>query len=514
MKPPTRIQPLHPDTLLNRNRRDLARARAEAGVDVVVVGGGITGAGAALDAASRGLSVVLVEAHDLAFGTSRWSSKLVHGGLRYLAKGDVGVAWESARERAAVAGRIAPHLVRPLPQVVPDFAGSRTAARLALAGMKAGDSLKIAARTPRGLLPGARRVDAAGALELVPGLRRSGLLGAVVGWDCQLVDDARLVVAVARTAAGYGAGVLTRTRVLEVDRIGASVSVADELSGDRYTIPARWIINATGVWAGELDPEIRLTPSLGTHVVVPTGLLGHGRGSLTVPVPGHAGRFVFSLPQSGGISYIGVTDTSLSGGPVAEPSAPQSDIEWILQVVSTALERPIHPDEALGAFAGLRPLTGPTHASSADISRKHLVRTDGRMVTVTGGKLTTYRRMAQDAVDRVTDAPCRTRDIALVGAGDYPERGDIPVRLLRNYGSEAAAVWDLAAADPALRVPVAPGSEVLGVELLFGVRCEGALDSADLLQRRTRLGLLEVAPAVKHFADQVCQDELIPRQAV
>jgi glycerol-3-phosphate dehydrogenase len=497
---------------LDGQRRDHDRHLAQRGVDVAVVGGGITGAGVALDAASRGLSVVLLEGDDLAAGTSRWSSKLVHGGLRYLAKGDVGVAWESARERALVAGRIAPHLIRPLQQVVPTYRGQRRAAVLARWGFRAGDALKAAAG-PSNLLPDSRWVDAATALRLVPGLRRDLLMGAAVGWDCQLVDDARLVVAVARTAALYGAGILTRARVTAVDPVVGALLVDDAIHRDSFEVPARWIVNATGVWAGDLDPAVTVRASLGTHVVVPTALLGGGASSLTVPVPGHRGRFVFCLPQEGGISYVGITDNPAAAPVLLAPEPPAADVAWILSVLSGALQRPIGPDEALGAFAGVRPLVDAPGGASADISRRHLLRRSDRMITVTGGKLTTYRRMAADVVDLITDAPCRTQDIGVVGSGPWTDRADVPHRLRRRYGAEAAAVWDLGADRPRLRLPVSPGRAELGVEWLFGARFEGALSADDLLHRRTRHALLPVDPATADLAADIAAGVLTPSRS-
>ncbi len=492
----THLPPLDPASLLTAERRsrDLAHL-ARHPVDVLVVGGGITGVGVALDAATRGLTVALVEQDDLANGTSRWSSKLLHGGLRYLAQGAPGVAWESALERATVAQRMAPHLIHPLAQVIPDRVGDRRSARLALVGQKAGDLLRAAAGTPLSLLPRARHVDAATATQLVPGLRQEGLLGAAVGWDCQLIDDARLVVAVARTAAAYGARVLTRVRVTGVDPATGEVIATDDLAGGApVRLRAGTVVNATGVWADGLDPTITLHPSLGTHVVVPTHLVGGGRGSLTVPVPDTVGRFVLSLPQPGGISYVGLTDHEMTTRSYAEPDVPPDDVAWILATLSLALERPVTPADALGSFAGVRPLVqDDSTAASPDISRRHLVRRTDRLVTVTGGKLTTFRRMAEDVVDLLTDVPCRTRDIALVGAGPHEDRPDVPPVLWRRYGNEAPTVWDLGEYRPELRDPLVPGTSHYGVEAAFAVAAEGALDVADIVARRTRLALLDAA---------------------
>ena len=492
------LPPLDPASLLSgaRRERDLAHLAAGGSTDVLVIGGGITGVGVALDAATRGLSVALVEQDDLANGTSRWSSKLVHGGLRYLAKGSPGVAWESAFERAVLAQRVAPHLIHPLAQVVPDFAGNRGTARLALVGQRAGDALRRAAGTPSSLLPHARHVDPDLALRLVPGLRHEGLMGASVGWDCQLVDDARLVVAVARTAAAYGARILTRVQVLEVDPAAGEVQAVDTMTGTTVTLRATTVVNATGVWAHELDESISLHPSLGTHVVMPTALVGAGHGSLTVPVPGTIGRFVLSLPQTGGISYVGLTDNETDTTDFASPQPPAADVDWILEILNTALEVPVTPADALGSFAGVRPLVSTGDhgsASSADISRKHLVQRTDQLITVTGGKLTTYRRMAQDVVDLITDAPCRTKDIGLIGAGPVDERLDVPEVLWRRYGNEAPIVWDLGELRPELREPLVPGSSHFGVEAEFGLAAELALTVGDVVDRRTRIGLVAEA---------------------
>lgn len=509
--PPVHLHPLDPASRLDALRRDRDIHAAIRGVDVVVVGGGVTGAGVALDAATRGLSVALVEQGDVANGTSRWSSKLVHGGLRYLAKGDVAVAWESAVERAAIAGRIAPHLIRPLAQVVPDYDADRNTARLSRLGYLAGDMMRVAARTQHGLLDRGRHIQAGRAMRLIPAMREPDLHGAVVGYDCQLEDDARLVLAIVRTAAAYGARILTRTTVdaVHADR----VSVHDQITGEAYEIPAKWTVNATGVWAHDLDPAIHLRPSLGTHVVVPSALLNDAQASLTVAVPEHFGRFVFTLPQPDGVTYVGLTDNEGAVDSLAEPTPPADDIEWILGVLSTALARPITPDQAIGAFAGVRPLVECVEGTSADISRRHLVRQQDSLVTVTGGKLTTYRRMAEDAVDMISDAPCRTRDVALIGAGPRPDRPDVPERLWRRYGNEAPEVWDRGAANPELREPLPGGMGVLGVEIDFAIDSELALCPADLVHRRTRLGVLydhrEYDEAVvAHFGEYLVQRDL------
>jgi glycerol-3-phosphate dehydrogenase len=489
-----------PDFSLNRARRAREAERlAGATVDVLVVGLGVTGAGVALDAATRGLTVAAVDAHDLAFGTSRWSSKLIHGGLRYLASGQIGVARESAVERGVLMERTAPHLVRAQPFVMP-LTGltPRRAAALAHLGLRAGDALRAAAGTARATLPGPRRLTAVETLRAANALRPYGLRGGLLSWDGQLADDARLVTAIARTAAGHGAAILTRTRALTLTGDGALLR--DELTGRQTEIRARAVVNATGVWAGELAADVRLRPSRGTHLVLRADLLGDLATGLHVPVPGESNRFVLVLPQGDGRIYVGLTDEPVDGPLPDVPQVPESDIGFLLDVVGGALDVPVHRGDVIGAFAGLRPLLDdPGTARTADISRRHAVLTsaDG-VVTVVGGKLTTYRRMAQDAVDAalaarsLTAGPCRTARLPLVGAAPRSALAtlDAPRRLVERYGTEATALHALGAADPRLREPVAPGVPVTRAELLWAVRHEGALDESDLLDRRTRVGLV------------------------
>lgn len=484
---------------LNAQRRAAELAALAAGevVDLLVIGGGVTGAGIALDAASRGLSVALVEARDLAFGTSRWSSKLVHGGLRYLAKGEVRLAHESAVERGILMTRTAPHLSRVLPQLFPLHEQiSRGGAALVHAGLRAGDALRRAARTPSALLPGPRRVSGPEALALVPGLRSRGLRGGLLSFDGQLTDDARLVVALARTAAGFGARILTRASVTAAS--GTEVEVRDGVSDRLVTLRARGVVNAAGVWAGSLVESVRLRPSLGSHVVVDGRRLGIGATALTVPVPGERSRFVIVLPQRNGLVYIGLTDEPFDDEIPDEPVAPESDVDFLLEVASSVLECPLQPADVLGSYAGLRPLLEAA-GRSADLSRKHAVLTaPNGVLTIVGGKLTTYRKMAQDAVDAavavagIATGPSVTANLPLVGAASrsYLSTMDAPARLLASYGTEAPRVAALAELDPELAAPVAPDSEITATEVVWAVRHEGALDADDVLHRRTRIGLV------------------------
>ncbi|MGW4436976.1 glycerol-3-phosphate dehydrogenase/oxidase [Streptomyces sp. NPDC004596] len=489
-----------------RRVRELAEAADGRVCDVLVVGLGATGAGAALDAAARGLDVVAVDAHDLAFGTSRWSSKLIHGGLRYLASAQFDVAHESAVERGVLMTRTAPHLVAAQPFVLPlTPLVSRAQASLAWAGFRAGDMLRLAARTPRQVLPAPRRLSATEARHLAPAVRADGLRGGLLSWDGRVTDDARLVTALARTAAAHGARVLTRVRALELTGTGARVR--DELTGEEGGIRARVVINATGVWAGELAGGIRIRPSRGTHLVLRSERLGTLPAGLHIPVPGETNRFVLVLPQGDGRVYVGLTDEPVDGPLPDVPEVPETDIGFLLDVLGSVLDVPVHRDEVVGAFAGLRPLLDASGTASAadapartsDISRRHAVLTspDG-VTTVVGGKLTTYRRMAQDAVDAalaargLTARPSPTAELPLVGAAAPGLLRSLPAprRLVRRHGTEAPAVRALAERDPALAEPVLPGHPVTRAELVWAALHEGALDAADLLDRRTRIGLV------------------------
>ncbi|MEV7966881.1 glycerol-3-phosphate dehydrogenase/oxidase [Sphaerisporangium sp. NPDC088356] len=504
---PPPAEPSRSSLNASRRARELAEVR-ETVVDLLVVGLGATGAGVALDAASRGLSVAAIDAHDLAFGTSRWSSKMIHGGLRYLAKGQVGVARESAVERGVLLRHTAPHLVRAQPYLLPLTSGvSRAQAEVVMAGYRLGDLLRASAGTPRRLLPGPSRVTVSRARAAVPALRTYGLRGALVSFDGRVVDDARLVVAIARTAAAHGARVLTRCRALALSGDGAEVR--DELGGEAFTIRARRVINATGVWAGRLTDSVSMRPSRGTHLVLRPGTLGEPRASLHVPIPGEGARFVLVLPQPDGRVYVGLTDEPVDGPIPDVPEAPETDIAFLLEVLNSVLEVPLARGDVAGAYAGLRPLlTGD--GRTADLSRRHaVVRAPDGVVTIVGGKLTTYRRMAEDAVDAAfPDAPrSRTARLPLVGAA-MPSPDGVPQRLAERYGSEAAAVHALAERDPELAETLPLGVTV--AELVWAVLHEGALDAGDLLDRRTRIGLVpEDRAAALPAAERALRDHAL-----
>lgn len=487
-----------------RRARELDELAGGLVVDVLVVGGGITGAGVALDAAARGLSVALVERGDLAAGTSRWSSKLVHGGLRYLANGQVAVAAESTRERGVLAGVVAPHLIRPLPFLTPlGPAGMGRAMGVAASTAQHGaDALRRSARTPSALFPAPRRVEVAEALALAPGIRRAGLRGGLLNWDGQLEDDARLVIAVARTAAAHGARIITRCEVTDLGAGGATA--VDRVTGAGLDLRARHVVNATGVWAQRLDPRVALRPSRGAHLVLPAATLGNPRAGLAVPVPGHFGRVLFALPQAEPIVLLGLTDEAAEQV-VDRPEPTEAEVDFLLDTFSEGLERPLRRSDVLGSFAGLRPLlaagggpSGGGHGTSAeptataDLSRRHAVIRHGGVVTITGGKLTTYRQMAQDVVDLLTESGCPTARMPLVGAAplDRGAAAGLPPRLVRRFGAEAPAVAALAEGDPQLLAPLADGVPALGVEALWAVAAEGALDADDVLDARLRLDLV------------------------
>jgi len=477
-----------------RRRRELDLLGDGATIDVLVIGGGITGAGLALDAAGRGLRTVLVERHDLAHGTSRWSSKLVHGGLRYLASGQIGIAHESAAERHLLLTRIAPHLTRAVAQVLPLYApGHLSQGAIVGAGYGLGDGLRRFVGTPDALLSAPGPIGVAQTLRLAPAVRADDLRGAIRGWDGQLIDDARLVVAVARTAAGYGASVLTRVEAVEAT--GQSARLRDTLTGHEITVQARAVVSATGVWTAELDPDVRLRPSRGTHLVVDTARFGGSDVSLTVPVPGSRSRFVFTLPTQHGRTYVGLTDVPADGPIPDVPHATEAEIDMLLSVVSSVLAEPLTRADVIGTYAGLRPLLTSAHDDdeTSDLSRKHAIleSADG-VLSVVGGKLTTYRRMAEDGIDeavrrRILPAarPSVTRKLPLVGAWprDLLRGVDAPARLVRRYGAEAPYAAALPDGPRAAR-------GVTAQELQWGVAVEGALSIDDLLDRRTRLGLV------------------------
>jgi glycerol-3-phosphate dehydrogenase len=463
-----------------RRARELAAFADGETVDVLVVGGGIVGAWAALDAATRGLSVALVERGDLAQGTSRWSSKLAHGGLRYLAHGDVRVAWESARERAILIDVSAPHLIRALPFLIPlgGHVGRAAGAKLEV-GLRLGDALRAAAGTSRRRLPPARRVSAEEARRLAPGLSDRQLRGALLHWDGQIEDDARLVLAIARTAAAHGARILTYVAASALRADGASVRDEHDPARTCFDVHARHVVNATGVWAGQLSGSaVRLRPSKGSHLLVPAAVLGEPRAAVNAPLPDHGSRFVFAVPRPDGLVMIGITDAPFDGPIPDVPAVDAEEEAFLLSSIGRVLERTPTSQDVVGRFAGLRPLlasdeqayeqqSGP---STADLARRHAVVEHDGIVTVVGGKLTTARRMAQDALDR------------LLARAGTERAGPSVTERIRLAGADRPS--------DAQTAPLAPGVPASHAQLRFAVRHELALTVEDLLDRRTRLGLV------------------------
>jgi glycerol-3-phosphate dehydrogenase len=489
-------------TALNETRRatELSALADGEPLDVIVIGGGITGTGIALDAATRGLRVALVEKHDLAFGTSRWSSKLVHGGLRYLATGNLGIARRSAVERGILMTRNAPHLVKAMPQLVPLLPEMNTASRaLVRFGFAAGDGLRKLAGTPSSALPRSRCVSAERAIEMAPTVRRDGLSGGLLAYDGQLIDDARLVTAVARTAAQHGARILTRVSASHAT--GTSVTLTDERSGESFDVSARAVINATGVWAGEVDTSLRLRPSRGTHLVFDAKTFGNPVAALTIPIPGEINRFVFAMPEQLGRVYLGLTDED-APGPIPDVPQPTSqEISFLLDTVNTALDVALTPADVIGAYAGLRPLIDTGGGRTADVSRDHaVVESTSGVISVVGGKLTEYRFMAEDVLDRavtlrgLTATGCRTRNLPLVGAPSNPvatlrSPAELLGSLVARYGAEAPNVIGAASCERPTE-PVADGIDVTRAEFEYAVTHEGAMTVDDILDRRTRIGLV------------------------
>ena len=415
--------------------------------------------------------------------------------------------------------RNAPHLVKAMPQLVPLLPAMGGAERaLVRAGFLAGDGLRRLAGTPASTLPRSRRITADRACELVPAVRRDGLAGAFLAYDGQLIDDARLVTAVARTAAQHGARILTRLAASRAT--GSSVTLTDQRTGESFDVSARAVVNATGVWAGEVDPSIKVRPSRGTHLVFDANAFGNPVAALTIPIPGELNRFVFAMPEQLGRVYLGLTDED-APGPIPDVPQPTSDeIAFLLRTVNTALAVNLGPDDVIGAYAGLRPLIDTAHARSridtaharsrnstgegrtADISREHaVIESPSGVITVVGGKLTEYRYMAEDVLDRAValrglhGTECRTRNLPLVGAPANPvatlrSPADLPSSLVARSGAEAPNVIAQASCDRPTE-PVADGIDVIRAEFEYAVTHEGAMTAGDILDRRTRIGLVE-----------------------
>jgi len=541
------------------SRQDAITALCANEFDLVVVGGGITGAGVALDAATRGYSVALVERADYASGTSSRSSKLVHGGLRYLQHFDLGLVREALLERQLLVA-LAPHLVRPLPLVVPAFDGVRPD-RLMGVGLNLYDVMSVdrerlrsrrtrrTQRTQGGRghgeqIQGEPAVAAARAavleegeswsperhrvisgddvLELLPALARREPTSGYLFYDCQ-TDDARLVLTVLGEAERFGAVCANRVHaiaLLERDGRARGVQLLDEESGEHFEVRAENVVNATGVWADELRPHElhdeaelpKIRPSRGTHITLRHEDLPLVGGAI---VPAGAGRTIFALPWLGR-TLVGTTDNDYEG-PLRHISPSGEDIDYLLAAVNEFFATELGRGDLAGAYAGVRPLisTGDTK-KSVDISRKaELYETSSGMITITGGKLTTWRRMAKMVVDRLVerearDAPCRTAEIPLgqaVGVEDLPLVDGVSeparVALAARYGYGAHEVLSLIVERAELARPIVADLPDLMAEVVIAARREQARSVGDVLLRRTRLGLL----AARELMDDGAADE-------
>jgi glycerol-3-phosphate dehydrogenase len=503
-----------------RSRADALAAIGSERFDVLVIGGGITGVGVALDASSRGYSVALVEQADYASGTSSRSSKLVHGGLRYLQNFDLGLVREALLERLLMV-RLAPHLVRPLPMIVPAFEGAHPD-RIVGIGLNMYDVMSVPLRGRRlgrraqtdqsetGWSPDRHRMISGDEVTaLLPALAGREPTGGYLFYDCQ-TDDARLVLTVLGEAERFGAICANRARVTGLRR-GAdgvtTVSLLDRIGGGRLDARADNVINATGVWAdrivpGELHSEAELpqiVPSRGTHVLLPESRLPLRAGAI---VPVADGRSIFALPWLGR-SLVGTTDETYDGEiDHVQPSG--DDVAYLLGAVNDFFGCELSAADLAGAYAGVRPLISSGDSRrSVDISRREeLFETSSGMITITGGKLTTWRRMAKLAVDRLVardgrQAPCRTHEIPLGAPADPEHLPRVPgvaedayAALASRYGHAAADVLAIAASDPELAAPIVDGRPDLLAEARYAAATEQATSVGDVLLRRTRLALL------------------------
>ena len=505
-------------------RADALAALERDEFDVVVIGGGITGAGVALDAASRGYSVALVEKADYASGTSSRSSKLVHGGLRYLQNFDLGLVREALLERQLMV-KLAPHLVRPLPLLIPAFDGRRPD-RITGVGLNMYDVMtREGLRRRRGgdeeWSPERHRtIDAEETIQLLPALASRHPSAAYLFYDCQ-TDDVRLVLTALGEAERFGAVCCNSVEVMGlVEREGraAGVLCRDAVGGGEFELAAENVVNATGVWADRLRPDElhdeaevpRIRPSRGTHVTVSIEDLPVVAGAI---VPAGSGRSIFVLPWLGR-TLIGTTDNDYEGSLDHIPPS-DSDVDYLLSAVNDFFGTSLGTGDVTGAYAGVRPLisTGDPK-KSVDISRKaELYETSSGMVTITGGKLTTWRRMAKIAVDRIVEregreAPCRTHEIQLgmpADPGELPEvegvDEDSRAALAGRYGHAAVDVLALAAESPELAARVSPDLPDLVAEAAFAARREQTRSVADVMLRRTRLGLLDARRLIEPDAE-------------
>jgi glycerol-3-phosphate dehydrogenase len=523
---------------LEQRRRALARMASEV-FDVVVVGAGVTGCGCALDTATRGLSVALLEQRDYAAGTSSRTSKLIHGGLRYLEHRDFALVREALRERDLLLTRLSPHLVRPLPFLYP-LTGHGWQRIYAGAGILLYDTMGGTRAVPRH-----RHLSKRTALRLAPGLRPDRLVGGILYYDAE-VDDARFTLTVARTAVRYGAAAATSARVtgfLQQGERVVGVRVRDLESQAEFEVHARAVINATGVWSEELLPqlaggrhEFTVRVSKGVHLVVPRDRIQ----SDTALILRTETNVLFVLPW-GRHWIIGTTDTDWDLD-LAHPAASQADIGYLLDHVNRALITPLTHQDIEGVYVGLRPLVAGAATSTSRLSRRHAVaRPVPGLVEIAGGKLTIYRLMAKDAVDAAAagldgDVPPSCTDVTpLVGAVGYQvvrntrerisARTGVPVdhieHLLGRYGSLIDEPLGLIAERPELAKPITGASEYLAVEAVYAASHEGALHLDDVLARRTRIsfetwdrGLAAAEPVARLMAGVLGWDDTTVRREV
>lgn len=489
----------------------LSRLQSEE-FDILVIGGGITGAGVALDAASRGFSVALVERDDFASGTSSKSSKLIHGGLRYLQQGDVRLVYEALRERKRLR-RNAPHLVHVLPFMIPiltkDGVVSRKISRALGSAMWMYD---LTGGWRIGRIH--RRLSAKKAFAHLPTMERRKLASAYLYYDAE-ADDARLCLTVLKTAADNGAAIANRCRVdslQSLSRTSHVVTMTDTLTGESFTTRAKCVISATGVWADDirsLDENVHpdtIRPAKGVHLTVPWDKVRNDI-AVVIPVPKDR-RSLFVVPWiSNGdgtyrFTFIGTTDTDYKG-PVDDPQCTKDDIEYVLAALNASVTTNVTIDDVTAVWSGLRPLVKTDDSSkkagrTADLSRRHKVFTsDNGIITVTGGKLTTYREMAEDAVDEACELlgqkkSCRTKRLSLRGAtGKRTQSSFVDQHLDGRYGSDAALLKELIAKDETLAEELVPGLPYLKCEAVFAATQEMATTLDDILTRRTRSRLLD-----------------------
>ncbi|MBD0736621.1 glycerol-3-phosphate dehydrogenase/oxidase [Streptomyces sp. NPDC088197] len=483
---------------------------AEHELDLLVVGGGVVGAGTALDAVTRGLSTGLVEARDWASGTSSRSSKLIHGGLRYLEMLDFALVREALKERGLLLERLAPHLVRPVPFLYPLqhkawerlYAGS---------GVALYDTMSVSSAHGRGL-PVHRHLTRKHALQVAPALRKDALVGALQYYDAQ-VDDARFVTTLVRTAASYGAQVANQARVIGFLREGERVvgaRVQDGEQGGEYEIRAKQIVNATGVWTDDTQAligergQFHVRASKGIHLVVPKDRIHSTTGLIL-----RTEKSVLFVIPWGRHWIIGTTDTDWDLDK-AHPAASSADIDYLLEHVNSVLSTPLTRDDVQGVYAGLRPLLAGESDATSKLSREHTVAHPvPGLVVVAGGKYTTYRVMAKDAVDEAVHgldhrvAECCTEDVPLVGAEGYHALWNARARtaartglhvarvehLLNRYGSLAEEVLALIAEDPSLGAPLTSADDYLRAEIVYAAMYESARHLDDVLARRTRISI-------------------------